>query len=46
MGVAGSGVDGDGALGVLESAGAKVTPISTVRGAVGCACEPGMMATG
>ena len=44
--VADSGADGDGALGVLESAGAKATLISMDPGAVGCGFEPGRMATG
>ena len=44
--VADSGADGVGALGVLESAGARATPISMVRGAVGCVFELGTIATG
>ena len=44
--VAGSGVDGDWARGVRESAGAKAIPISMARGAVGCVFELGTMATG
>jgi len=42
----GSGADGDGARGVLESVGARAIPILTARGAVGCTFELGAMATG
>ena len=44
--VAGSGMDGAGAHGVLESVGAKAIHISTVRVAVGCMFVPGATATG
>jgi hypothetical protein len=42
--VAGSGAGGVGARGVLESVGARATPISTARGAVGRAFAPGITA--
>lgn len=43
--VADSGADGDGVLGVLESAGDRATRISMAPGAVGCAFAPGVTAT-
>jgi hypothetical protein len=44
--VVGSGADGDGGHGVLESVGARAIRIFMARGVVGCVSEPGMMATG
>jgi hypothetical protein len=44
--VADSGADGDGALGVLESAGARATLISMDPDAVGCTFAGGITATG
>ena len=44
--VAGSGVDGAGAPGVLVWVGARAIHISTVRIAVGCTFEAGVTGTG